>query len=642
MHKTGATRYQKFLKSEKAKTKLKGKKELPKGTNVTKTNFKVKKIIIKEQLKKHGQTEFLSSKKLNAKELISRLSHFNTNARMEALAGLKELITTHSNCIEENLGQFIHGVTPLVLNIEKTVRRESIKVVHLVLTNVVSEKLDPFFDVLSTYLRSALTHIDNRIQEDSLLFLDVLLLCTPRLIALDFHKIIPNFLDMISKVKIDSKQERTLTVNLSRQITTVKWRIKVFHRLQQFICKFAQYNDIYITEHEANETTYIFNPKSNNNFSLYNPVYTSVCTLSCFSSKNVHNNLVSDEAEKFRSYVKTLMPLLFDIWLEACPSIKADKKIETVITEDAAILLKYILEIISLVWKVTEHYDQKYPRGMLKKTFVHDYRDSFSQHFVSSFPFVTIIRSGSNKNIDLPFDDGITNPKLITENLKICYFYIIINRNIDIKKHKTEILSVLNYLRKHMFYQSQNESEIGFKILHKIFSNEISVWNKSVNVVESLLKKIIETYFDENISSSLRQQIFTVLCKIAINENLVSFHASDAYKSWLKILPDILIEESITNDTVDILHKFAASNNKVFNEIIKPKLTSVIQNLPKLIISDFKGDRSYYKLFSILYWINTWDEKSFNLLEQQIMNSEYRSDYGNYILGILKSKSGHI
>lgn len=121
MHKTGATRYQKFLKSEKAKTKLKGKKELPKGTNVTKTNFKVKKIVIQEQLKKHGQTEILSSKKLNVKELLTRLSHFNTNARMEALSGLKELIPLRNNSLEVNLGQFIHGVTPLVLNIEKNV-----------------------------------------------------------------------------------------------------------------------------------------------------------------------------------------------------------------------------------------------------------------------------------------------------------------------------------------------------------------------------------------------------------------------------------------------------------------------------------------------------------------------------------------
>ena len=44
------TRHKKFIKSEKAKTKLKGAK-LPKGLNVTKTDFKVKKIVIREQIR---------------------------------------------------------------------------------------------------------------------------------------------------------------------------------------------------------------------------------------------------------------------------------------------------------------------------------------------------------------------------------------------------------------------------------------------------------------------------------------------------------------------------------------------------------------------------------------------------------------
>lgn len=44
------TRHKKFLKSEKAKTKLKGAK-LPKGLNVTKTEFKVRKIVIRDQIK---------------------------------------------------------------------------------------------------------------------------------------------------------------------------------------------------------------------------------------------------------------------------------------------------------------------------------------------------------------------------------------------------------------------------------------------------------------------------------------------------------------------------------------------------------------------------------------------------------------
>lgn len=42
-------KHKKFLKSEKAKVKLKDRK-LPKGLNVTKTEFKVRKIVLREQL----------------------------------------------------------------------------------------------------------------------------------------------------------------------------------------------------------------------------------------------------------------------------------------------------------------------------------------------------------------------------------------------------------------------------------------------------------------------------------------------------------------------------------------------------------------------------------------------------------------
>lgn len=42
-------KHKKSLRAEKAKVKLKGVK-LPKGLNVTKTEFKVRKIVLKEQL----------------------------------------------------------------------------------------------------------------------------------------------------------------------------------------------------------------------------------------------------------------------------------------------------------------------------------------------------------------------------------------------------------------------------------------------------------------------------------------------------------------------------------------------------------------------------------------------------------------
>lgn len=64
--------HKKFLKSEKAKIKMnmKGAK-LPKGLNVTKTDFKVKKIVIKEQITDTHNLDGTVIRKQNIKVIAS-------------------------------------------------------------------------------------------------------------------------------------------------------------------------------------------------------------------------------------------------------------------------------------------------------------------------------------------------------------------------------------------------------------------------------------------------------------------------------------------------------------------------------------------------------------------------------------------
>lgn len=61
--------HRKFIKKEKSKVKLKvsHKTLLPKGQNITDTNFKVRKIVLHGQLKERGEHEILSKGNLNIK-----------------------------------------------------------------------------------------------------------------------------------------------------------------------------------------------------------------------------------------------------------------------------------------------------------------------------------------------------------------------------------------------------------------------------------------------------------------------------------------------------------------------------------------------------------------------------------------------
>lgn len=172
--------------------------------------------------------QFLSSQ---LKDLLSKLQHHNASNRNEGLRYLKELVTNHPQEGSKHLGAIIQGISQLCLDVEKDVRRECFKALNMVLASQTTSIITPFFNTISSYLRCAMTHIHVQIQEDSLFMLDCLLLYMPSLVASNSDSIFSSFLDMISKLRVESKPERTLTVNLGSKITSVKWRSKVLDRL---------------------------------------------------------------------------------------------------------------------------------------------------------------------------------------------------------------------------------------------------------------------------------------------------------------------------------------------------------------------------------------------------------------------------
>lgn len=162
---------------------------------------------------------------------MSKLQHHNATNRNEGLRYLKELVANHPQEASKHLGAIIQGISQLCLDVEKDVRRECFKALNLVLASQPISVITPFFSTISSYLRCAMTHIHIQIQEDSLFMLDCLLMYMPSLVAANSDSIFSSFLDMISKLRVESKPERTLTVNLGSKLTSVKWRSKVLDRL---------------------------------------------------------------------------------------------------------------------------------------------------------------------------------------------------------------------------------------------------------------------------------------------------------------------------------------------------------------------------------------------------------------------------
>lgn len=226
-----AKNHKKYLKSEKAKIKLKGTK-LKGPQNVTKTDFKVRKIVITEQLKNVQIKEEGVRKIHSVNDCLARLKN---SSSAEAVSNLKDIILHQPEDFNKHLEEIIKIAANLALSIEKSDRKECFKILDLICSQTDERNLQPFFPILVTYLKCAMTHIKPSIQEDSLMMLDVLLKNAPQLMAHEKDEIFPPYLNMISKMRVESNPERTLSSQLGNKIMNIKWRKSVLERLIVFL-----------------------------------------------------------------------------------------------------------------------------------------------------------------------------------------------------------------------------------------------------------------------------------------------------------------------------------------------------------------------------------------------------------------------
>ena len=454
-------RHIKNLKSEKAKVKLKASKkgkQLPKGLNITNTSFKTKKIVIQEQLKQQDSSEILSRRKLNVKviisfyfknpcnsntimfqfqDLLSRLQHYNSTVRQDAVKELKEILTHHSSeILSMYLNSLLQGICSLSLDKERDIRRESLKVLNMILSPVSSDQLYPFCDILISYLNCSMTHINPSIKEDSLLFLDVLIQNCNSLLAEKSKKILPNFLEMISKLRIETQPGRQLTTNLNSKTTSVKWRNKVLSSLEKILTAIVQSK---------------IKRKSYSNYSVktvqgsekitYAPIFSNNLEICDINFGRDDYDSISEEdlnSKEFDKYIDALLPLMFDSWTEACPKEKIPGS-ESVISNEAAILLNNILDITQALIELLEFLESERTISSSLR-FKKNFQEAFVKNLMIRFPYEE--KNASNQKSKKRQEDFLNenlNTSCLEQNLGICHIFIWFSTVQEEKKSKERI-----------------------------------------------------------------------------------------------------------------------------------------------------------------------------------------------------------
>lgn len=605
----------KQLKSEKAKVKLKAKKakQLPKGLNVTNPSFKVKKIVIREQLKQHNESDILSKRKLNVKDLLTRLQHHNSTVRQEAVKELKEILTEHApEILNSQFGPLIQGIAALSLDKEKDIRRNSFKVLSLILGPISGEQLIPYCDVLISYLRCAMTHIDPYIKEDALLFLDILIQNCSTVLAKNSQKILLNFLDMISKLRTEMKPGRQLTTTINSKNTSFKWRMNVLERLANM------FNSIVLFyKSEKLEATDI----SSCTFQVterlkYIPVYSTNAVQNCEIDFEQHDQSKdarekSLDGEALMKYAEVLMPLIFDSWVEACPDDKNIDQSCVLIPSEAAYLLRSIVDIIQLITECIEMLDSGCDIDM-KFWFKQKFQHVYTKLFFTKFPYNRACPTARTRKRQQDFSATDAFDGCLEQNFGLCRIYIwftSISRNKRMPPANIQHCNTItNYLNDKIINWTSADNVMLpqlIKVLRTLFLNASKIWHENSISLDEILHSIVRVCQDQS-KREMQRQFFAIISDIIMDHTLHELHEENALKQFISVLPNLLLKSRVHDNTIQMINTVVLRYRQRIREELVANHDAIIENAKKIdILGSANVQDSRLMICNLFYFMDS-------------------------------------
>lgn len=679
---------QRGKKAEKAKVKLKGHatKFLPKGKNITNTTFKVRKIVLQDQLKTPDGTQPLTKRKLNIKEVFSKFDHYSSSQRQEGLHGLSQLLSQMDmGHLTSHLSGILDGLAKLSLDSESSVRRQSAQILAAVFPLVKETQLLPFSSVLGSYLSCAMTHIKIGVQEDSLLLFDALLENAPGIAAASANQLLPCVLDMISQSRSDHNSSRELSVQLSSNLISSTWRAKVFGRLQALLVVSLKYRKEKgelgrkISNQEPFSTT--VNPTSPSNFPLYNSIYaTPVCLPGIFlKSMKGSKQLLHDDVQ-LRAFVDSIMPLMLDSWMEVNPQSSQKSKNRN---EDpglplqSALILHCVLEIIDLLWQHLVSWDEENARQDLTTWFKTTYFKEFNKFLGKGFPYSarsTILlddddddddnskevsqgrgrrRLKTNKKITeelavlklaLPYllkdkdehSSAEAIPKCVLQNLTLCHLLTNLCQIPTVEVREKIFDTLISYLNQWSSYLLPWSDHL-LRALRSVFEKS-SKWGCNL---DPLLAAVVSRYHKSSAKRSashqaLASQLCDLLGEVSVLTKFQHVESCESFHDWIVQLPASLGTGQVTLNKLCIFNKLASMNNVPFLEGLHSAFDSLLGAVSNFELLD--GENHAEKeaaLASLFYWINKWNGNQINALRNVLSGDKCSSSLSKKISSIL-------
>ncbi|KAK9871948.1 hypothetical protein WA026_015196 [Henosepilachna vigintioctopunctata] len=604
-------RHKKRLKSEKSKTQLKtATKFLPKGQNVTKTDFKIKPIILLSQLQ--SKTSEDGQRDLDLKDVLSRLKHYNENMKVRACEDMDYLI---KNCKEKLLGGNIAVVAQTLPEFIQTkmpkARKSGLSVIDTFLASFPLEQISPYFHHFSVNLRCAMTHIDRNIQEDSILFLDKFLKHVPTLLAKHSAQILPDFLMLISKLKSDADFKRTITVNLKSKFTSVGWRTIVLSRLYVFLDAVVAEEKSSERKEDADMMDVTYDAESfpgKNLLKSWNALlHPTMYVMNVPAQRENSGNFMDKQ-------FSILIPLLLETWLEVAP-INSPSKDVTYISEETSLLLNCVIKVFHILWTYLCSQREEHINNSLMTE-----ASKLIKQFVKNIPYCLINRPKREDKPNELLSQFMTNDvKCVKENLLICYLYLVLHSKNPSRAKQDEINNIVSFITSRLLrnYNGYGVDSHLMRILEHVLIEKAQMWSRNNVPVHHILENTITLYEKGDLNPQNKSSLLKLLAAVSFEP----FTGNEYYELWMENVPKLLLNESVDEEVIDIMFDMSRKNKVSFNKGYLNELPLILGHLPHLQITKSSDpDKAKLKVIDMLFYAPP-DSKPLHLLKTVLEES---------------------
>ncbi|XP_063160324.1 testis-expressed protein 10 isoform X2 [Candoia aspera] len=572
------------------KLKLKVGKKKPRLENATDTNFRTKTIHLPEQLRQDGILP-TNNRKLNIKDLLSQMNHYSAGVKQSALFGLKDLLSQYPFIIDAHLSNILSELAAVFTDKDSSVRTAAVCLLQFLAPKIRAEHISPFFPLMSAHLSSAMTHISEEIQEDSLKVLDILLKEYPTLLRDRSSVLLNNFVELIShqqlstQLKSRDKISWMLSVNPNRRVTSQQWRLNVLVRLQKFLQILVEGSSVLETDSGGQqERTYSVRIQKSlcvnwqehangqqhiqlyENGDLYPRINSSFTLRSLSMTGKDEKGLAS--LDNLKGFIQVIVPLLLDCWVEASPTQLATPVLGNILEPGSQQIMKQVLGIIHLLWKLAKQ--NKDPHEM--ETWLRaNYLIDFKHHFMCYFPYSFQETIKQRKKDPLK-----SNKYCVTSSNDIDHLLLNLTLcEIMVSLASTSTLPVdahwLDLIRKFVIETLQDGCKLNSKQLNKLLRVTWRLLQIQLNkATEMLMKAVYTLYQQRNLPFPVRTLLLNFFARVYQKEGM-NLHTnrsqSKVLTRWLAGLPQQLVllglrNPELSEQLIGIIYSAASRANK--------------------------------------------------------------------------------